>query len=330
MRKSAGFLGILLLSASSVLAQNLPPGKATPQPISGGQGATSPEQSADTTAIRELGETFIKDYNAKDGQALGALFTQNAEIQDEDGDVTRGRDDIIARFARIFKEDDSGTLSVTPESLRFLGTDLAIEEGTAKLSSRAGDPPRSNRYSVIYAREGGRWLHARIRDEPPDEISPHDRLLELQWMLGEWVNESDDALVFTTCTWSKDGNFLIRDFDVKVEGRIALSGTQRIGWDAQKEQFRTWVFDTEGGFAEGLMFHDGDRWVIKSTGARADGTPVSVTSTITVLGKDRMRWDSSDRTLGDAPIPETDRFDLVRRAPVPVSQSPPKDQTRKP
>lgn len=330
MRKSAGFLGILLLSASSVLAQDLPPGKSTPQPISGGQGATSPELSDDTRAIRELGESFIKAYNAKDGPALGALFTQNAEIQDEDGDVTRGRDAIIARFARIFKEDDSGTLSVASESLHFLGTDLAIEEGTASLSSRAGDPPRSDRYSVIYAREGGRWLHARIRDEPSDEISPHDRLLELQWMLGEWVNESDDALVLTTCTWSKDGNFLLRDFDVKVEGRVALTGTQRIGWDAQKEQFRTWVFDTEGGFAEGLMFHDTDRWVIKSTGARADGTPVSVTSTITVLGKDRMRWESSDRTLGNAPIPETDRFDLVRRAPAPASQSPPKDQTRKP
>ena len=42
-------------------------------------------------------------------------------------------------------------------------------------------------------------------------------------MLGEWVNESDDGIVKTHCKWSDNGNFLLREFDVKVEGRIALS-----------------------------------------------------------------------------------------------------------
>jgi uncharacterized protein (TIGR02246 family) len=330
MRICVGFLAALLLASSLILAQDRSPDKSTPAPAGGGPEATSTEQTADARAIGELLQTFIKAYNAKNAKALGALFTQNAEIQDEEGDMTVGRDAIIARFARYFSGGDSGTLSVTSESLRFLGTDLAIEEGTATLSAGAGDTPRSNRYSVIYAREVGRWLHARIRDEPSDDVSPHERLLELEWMLGEWVNESDDALVLTNCTWSKDGNFLLREFDVKVEGRIDLSGTQRIGWDAQKKQFRTWVFDTKGGFAEGLMFQDGNRWVIKSAGVRADGTPVSLTSTITVLGKDRVRWESSDRTLGDAPLPETDRFDLVRRGPVPARKLPRKEQTRKP
>ena len=136
-------------------------------------------------------------------------------------------------------------------------------------------------------------------------------------MLGEWVNESDDAVVQTTCTWSKDGNFLLRDFVVKVEGRIALSGTQRIGWDAQREQFRTWVFDDRGGFAEGLMSRDDDRWIIKVAGVRSDGQAVSLTNAITVLGKDRLLWETYDRTLGGEAIPETDRFTLVRRPPNP-------------
>ena len=136
-------------------------------------------------------------------------------------------------------------------------------------------------------------------------------------MLGEWVNESDDAVGSTTCTWSDDGNFLLREFDVKVEGRIALSGTQRIGWDAQRKQFRTWVFDDGGGFAEGLMSRDGDRWVVKAIGVRSDGQSVSVTNAITVLGKDRILWETSDRTVGGEAMPDTDRFDLVRRAPDP-------------
>src|SRR5205085_7407338 len=124
----------------------------------------------------------------------------------EDGSITRGRDAIAERFAGISKEGKGDTLSVDTESLRFLGTDLAIEEGTASLSTGADTPPVTNQYSVLYARQGGRWLHARIRDEQPDEVSPHEQLLQLEWMLGEWINESDDGIVNTSCKWSDDGN----------------------------------------------------------------------------------------------------------------------------
>src|SRR5262249_60490441 len=105
--------------------------------------------------------------------------------------------------------------------------------------------------------------------------------------VGEWVNESDDAIVLTSCKWSDHGNFLLREFDVKVEGRIALSGTQRIGWDAQRKQFRVWTFDDSGGFAEGLMSRDGDRWVIKGSGVRSGGRSVSFTGGGAILGTAR-------------------------------------------
>ena len=136
-------------------------------------------------------------------------------------------------------------------------------------------------------------------------------------MLGEWVNESDDGIVKTKCTWSDDGNFVLREFDVKVEGRIALRGTQRIGWDAQRKQFRMWVFDDQGGFAEGLLSRDGDRWIIKGSGVRSDGRSVSTTNAIMPLGKDRIRWETLERTVGGETVPGTDQFYLVRRAPLP-------------
>ena len=182
------------------------------------QVAASQEREPDVRAITDLLASFVKTYNSKDPKALGALFTPEAEIEDEDGDITRGRDAIVARFAETFAGSEAGTLAVNTESLRFLGTDLAIEEGTASLTVSAGAAPQTNRYSVIYARQGGRWLHARIRDEQADEVSPHEQLLQLEWMLGEWVNESDDGIVKTHCKWSDNGNFLLREFDVKVEG----------------------------------------------------------------------------------------------------------------
>ena len=170
---------------------------------------------------------------------------------------------------------------------------------------------------MIYARQGGRWLHARIRDEPSEE-APRTS--------GSWTSNGCSASGSTRATTGScpppargpnNGNFLLRDFDVKVEGRIALSGTQRIGWDAQREQFRMWVFDDGGGFAEGLMSRDGDRWVVQGSGVRSDGQSVSFTNAITPLGKDRLRWEILDRTVGGEAMPDTDRFDLVRRPPGP-------------
>jgi uncharacterized protein (TIGR02246 family) len=318
MRVHAAFLAVLALGATLglVVAQDRPAQEPAPVPPGGVPTTASQERQSDVRAITDLLASFVKAYNERDAKALGDLCTPDAEIEDEDGAVTRGRDAIVERFTGIFKESKGDKLTVDFDSLRFLGTDVAIEEGTASLSTEADTPPVTNRYSAIYARQGGRWLHARIRDEPPED-DPHERLEELEWLLGEWINESDDAVVLTNCTWSDDGNFLLREFDVDVEGRIALSGTQRIGWDGQRKQFRTWVFDDRGGFAEGLMSRDGNRWVSKATGVRSDGQSVSVTNAITILGKDRLLWETFDRTLGGEAIPGTDRFTMVRRAPTP-------------
>src|SRR4051794_21165345 len=192
MRVHAAVLAALALSAALglVTAQERPAQEPAPTPPGSPQTKESEEREADVRAITDLLASFVKAYNAKDAKALGELFTPDAEIEDEDGEITLGRVAIVERFVKAFKDDGGRTLAVDTESLRFLGSDVAIEEGTASLSTGPDATPETNRYSVIYARQGGRWLHARIRDEPPEEIPPHERLVDLEWMLGEWVNES--------------------------------------------------------------------------------------------------------------------------------------------
>lgn len=275
------------------------------------------EHDADIKAIQELDTAFIKAYDAKDPKALGALFTAEAEIEDEDGGVTRGREAIIERFARLFEAGEGGTLTIKPAPIRFLGRELALEEGVAKVIPVRGGTPETSRYSVFYTRTDQGWLQARIREEGSLKTSAHEHLTDLEWMLGEWVNESDDAVVFTTCKWSQDGNFLLREFEVKIEGQVALSGTQRIGWDPLQKQFRTWVFDTGGGFGEGVMSRDGERWLIKATGIRSDGQPASATNVITPLGKDRIGWQTMDRTIAGESVADIDQFVIVRKPPEP-------------
>ena len=102
----AEILVVLLLSGilGPVVAQGQPERKPAEASPGGGPAMVSPEPNPDAQAISDLLGHFIKAYNARDAKALGELFTPDAEIEDEDGEVTRGRDAIVARFARIFGE----------------------------------------------------------------------------------------------------------------------------------------------------------------------------------------------------------------------------------
>ena len=122
MKVHAASLGFLALFATLglVAAQNHP--AREPDPAKPGeQAAASQEREPDVRAITDLLASFVKAYNEKDAKALGALFTPDAEIEDEDGEVTRGRDAIVGRFSGIFKESGGDRLAVDTDSLRFLG-----------------------------------------------------------------------------------------------------------------------------------------------------------------------------------------------------------------
>ena len=60
---------------------------------------------------------------------------------------------------------------------------------------------------------------------------------------------------------------------------------------------------------------DGDRWVIKIDGVGGDEQPMSATNIVTRLGKDRMTWQSAERTRGGSAIPGIDEFVVVRKPP---------------
>jgi uncharacterized protein (TIGR02246 family) len=276
------------------------------------------ESGEDGKAIAGLVAAFTKAFNGGDAAAAAATFAEDALVVDEHGARVEGRAAIRAGLAASFTENPGSTIAIKVNSLRFLGPDTALEEGRTTITpAAAGASPEITRFTVVYIKKNGEWLQAAVRDEHAHDLGPHDRLKELEWLVGEWVNESQDAVVNTTCKWTQDGNFLIREFTMKTQGQPVLSGTQRIGWDAVKRQFKTWIFDSEGGFGEGYFTRDGNRWLVKAEGVRQDGQPASATNIITRLGKGRIGWQSVDRTLGGAAIAGINEFTLVRKPPDP-------------
>jgi uncharacterized protein (TIGR02246 family) len=202
--------------------------------------AKSPEAAtaadeADEKTIRASAETFTKLYNSHDAKGLAALFAPKAEMIDEDGQVVKGRDAIEKGFIDVFKQHPQAAMQVDVESVRVLTPSLAIEEGIARSREAAKGPEDVTVYVAIHVKSDGKWLLACVRDwdAPPESLSPHDHLMDLAWLVGEWIEEGPDSVVHTKCQWHDNGNFLLQEFNVHVGGTIAMSGSQRIGWDAQ-------------------------------------------------------------------------------------------------
>ena len=153
----------------------------------------------------------------------------------------------------------------------------------------------------------------------------------MEWLVGSWLDENDEGEVQTTCDWSDDRSFLLRSFRMKIGGRVEVSGVQRIGWDPRLNQFRSWVFDSEGGFSDGLWSRDDrGRWIIKSTGVLKDGRTVSATNILTQVDGDMLRWGSVDRTLGSKALPDAEAAVLVRKPPAPRGRDSTTQPARKP
>ncbi len=94
----------------------------------------------------------------------------------------------------------------------------------------------THHYTVTFVKQGTAGGTRGSGRSTSRAISHHQQLEELAWLVGEWTDESPDSLVHTTCRWTDDGNFLLRDFTVRVQGKSVMTVNERIGWDASKRQ----------------------------------------------------------------------------------------------
>jgi uncharacterized protein (TIGR02246 family) len=280
--------------------------------------AQADARAGDEKAVRAADDAFARAYNVGDPKALAAMFTEDAEVVEADGARYHGRNLIERSFADTFAVSKGSTIKLEIESVRFLTPDVAKEEGRSVVTPPGGAPV-ARYYTVLYVRRDGRWLMASVREEADPVVSPHERLRELEWMVGEWVDEGSDHLVRAVCRWSADGNFLLRDFTVKREGKTVMSVTQRVGWDPVAGEFRSWEFDSEGGFGEGRWSRDlgGDRWVVKETGVRPEGVTASSTRITVRERPDQVRWTRLDRVVDGETVPGEETSLLTRVPPAP-------------
>ena len=254
-------------------------------------------------------------FNASDAKALAAHWSPEGVYTSRlSGDQVVGREALEKEFAALFVDIKGAKLKVSTESIEFVSPNVAIEQGRATVL-RPKDSPLLSSYRAVYVRRDGKWLIDRISEdeEVPARPSHYEHLKDLEWLVGNWIDQDGGDAIKTECQWTRNRNFLTRSFTVSIEDRIDMAGMQVIGWDAARKQIRSWVFDSDGGFVEGVWKKSGDRWMVTSTATLADGKTGSFTSISRPLDKNSFGWQKVSRIVDGEILPNIDEVVIVRQ-----------------
>jgi uncharacterized protein (TIGR02246 family) len=284
--------------------------------------------------IRNLLKAVTDAYNQADAKRLAAIFTDDALLFDPEGEEVRGRDAITQHYGEAFDMGPTCKIVEEVEEVHFLSPDVASVIGHFHLDDEKGTALFSGRYSLIAVRKQDQWKLAELRDlanTSRDTVEKEGRLRDLEWLVGEWIDEGEEGKGASTVRWEEGKKFLVRKYSTQVAGEPGRSGTQWIGWDPQAKQIRSWVFDSDGDFGHGEWTRVDNTWIIKASGVTGGGLTTSSTEVIVPINKDSLKLQSTDRVVGAERLADIEETVMVRKPPSPNSDRPaPPAAERKP
>ncbi|NDC62912.1 MAG: SgcJ/EcaC family oxidoreductase [Planctomycetia bacterium] len=281
----------------------------------GRSGRTDAAGSPEVAEIREMMRGYLRAFNRHDPAALAAHWSRDGENLDLDtGETTSGRQAVQEVFAALFREDAGATIDIDISSIRAVRGDVAVVDGVS-LISFSDEPPSSSRFTAIVGKQDGRWVLESVRESavPGAAAAAARPLDELDWLVGSWEDVSEEVTVETRCFWSTGRGFLIRTHAVSgnepmtaavapqsdagvpagVPQLLAATAarpcelTEIIGWDPESRQVRSWVFASNGRFAQGSWSRDGEGWRVHLQGGGVDAA-ADCTYRISRVGPDEV------------------------------------------
>jgi uncharacterized protein (TIGR02246 family) len=258
---------------------------------------------------------LAKAFNTGKADEVAGMFLPKGELIDEEGTVYQGSQEIKELLDGFFQQFPNTKLTFDIESIREVGP-IAIEEGTRIMTIANGEVKSQFRYIAVWAKGESGWRLASFRDFADDPVPTANEYLQpLAWLVGDWINEGADGKVTISYRWSDDKNFLLGEFQMTSPDGTPQKSSQRIGWDPSVGRIRSWLFDADGGFAEGHWALGDDDIVIKSSSVSPNGTTASATMKVTRENDDRFTIAGTDRIVGDN-LDDDFEITVVRRPPT--------------
>jgi uncharacterized protein (TIGR02246 family) len=273
----------------------------------------SSDSASDEKAIRAAVETYVAAYNRGDAKAVAAHWSDTGEWTSPSGQRFQGRQAIEKELKTLFAENKGVRIEVLNPAIRIVSADAAIEEGTVRVT-RPGEPSSDSTYLAVHVKKAGQWKLDSVHETETPEAPPADSpLQDLAWLAGEWIDQSPEATIEATVTWTKNKTFLNYAFKASVPGVDDLEGTQVIGWDPAAGRIRSWMFDSDGGFGEGVWSKKDKSWVVKFSQVLPDGRKASATNVYTPVDANTFTWKSIGRQVDGQFLPNTEEVKIVRK-----------------
>ena len=265
-------------------------------------------------AIHQRLDSYVAAFNEQDAGAVAAFWSADCvSTAENSGQRIEGREALQQHFAAFFKEVPGARLTGQITDTQMVRPDVAVIEGRTTLVVADAEPVVSL-FAATLVKEGNEWLisNSRERDVLPP-TSPREALQDLEWLIGSWQDQSEDAHVVTTMRWSPNRAFLIRSFTAQLANE-QRQGTQIIGWDPFHRQIRTWIFHSDGSFGQGTVSRHDQAWILKMSQTLSDGRTAAGTQVITRVDDDTITVQVIGESVDGELLPTADPVSVVRTA----------------
>ncbi|QGJ69344.1 SgcJ/EcaC family oxidoreductase [Planctomycetales bacterium 10988] len=268
--------------------------------------------SAEEAEVRQALREYIEAFNNKDLTALSSSWTEQGTHHDRDsGEQTKGREAIVGDIAEYLKLTPDCKLTGTIESIHFVQPDVASIKGQTIMEETEGEPIEAG-FSAIMVQTEGKWMIDSVEEFSLEEESNEHPLADLAWLVGTWVEESEETKVSTTFQWTSSEAFLLRSFVVEQGEMVVQQGTQVIGWDPRSQEIRSWTFHSDGSFGDAVWLQSKNQWVINTSQTLASGEAASGTYLLKAVDNDTLSIQLIAHTIEGEPQPTSDPVTAIR------------------
>lgn len=271
----------------------------------------------DEGAILASVQSYVAAYNRGDAKAVAEHWIEEGEWISPQGQRLHGRKAIQQGLERLFQANRGVKLETPSPKIRLLCAEVAVEEGATQVT-RPGQTPSTSTYLAIHVKRNGKWKLESVRETELPAPPQDNPLQELQWMVGQWLDASQESTVAMSVRWTGNQRFLCASFKLSAPGTEDLAGTQIIGWDPAAKTIRSWVFDSDGGFGEGEWSRQGNRWTVRLSMVLPDGSLASATNVYTLVNQDTYLWHSVGRQVDGHDLPNIEEVKVVRTSATPT------------
>lgn len=270
----------------------------------------TPEQ-----AIHATIESYVEAFNQGNASAIADHWDNKAEYILPSGERVQGRDAIREYFTKFFAAGDRPKIALIAANVKLVSDTVAIEEGQVRLNYASGAHEDCGYIAVHNLTDKGWKLHT-VRElaastSAASEETTHP-LQDLAWLIGNWTQKSEHGDMRLSFNWAKNDSFITGTFHVPLPDGKVLEGTQVIGWDPEAKVIRSWVFDSQGGFGEGLWTRGNKHWSVKFVQVLADGRRGTSTNVYDIVDDNTFAWKTIGRKIDGAYAPNIGPITAVR------------------